>query len=126
MEQNDIQNEHDIKIMVDSFYDKVNQDDLLSPVFNDFAKIDWDKHLPNMYLFWSSLLLGTGTYFGSPFGKHVPLPISMEHFDRWIILFNKNIDDHFKGEIAEQAKLKALNISHVFQAKLNHLKSTEL
>lgn len=52
----DITSEADIKLMVDSFYQKVNEDDLLGPVFNDIAQVNWENHLPRMYSFWESLI----------------------------------------------------------------------
>jgi hemoglobin len=58
----EIQSEQEIKEMVDAFYDKVNKDQMLSPVFNDFAGVNWEKHLPVMYSFWSSVLLGDFSY----------------------------------------------------------------
>jgi len=117
----EITNSADVKLLVDSFYEKVNQDDLLSPVFNDFAKVDWDSHLPKMYKFWDSILFATGTYQGHPFQKHIPLPISLAHFDRWITLFIANVDAHFVGEKAEMAKNRAQSIAHIFKTKLTHL-----
>ena len=71
----DIQTEADIKALVDTFYDKVNADALLAPIFNEVAHVDWPAHMPRMYDFWSSLLLHTGRYQGQPFLKHIPLPI---------------------------------------------------
>ena len=118
----DITSEEDIKKMVDTFYEKVNLDPMLSYVFNDFTKIDWDKHLPIMYRFWNTLLLGKQDYKGSPFDKHIPLPIGAEHFQKWVALFKENIDEHFSGEIAEQSKLRAMSIAHVFQSKLEFIK----
>ena len=114
----DITTEADVKHLVDAFYDKVNRDALLSPVFNDHARVDWDKHLPVMYRFWSSLLLGSSSYYGQPFPKHAFLPVQKEHFDRWMELFVKNIDDLFEGEIAEMSKARALNMARVFQLKM--------
>lgn len=63
----DIEDEADIKLLVDTFYDSVNQDELLSPVFNGFAQVNWAHHLPAMYNFWSSVLFGTMAYKGQPF-----------------------------------------------------------
>jgi hemoglobin len=114
----DIETNDDIKVMVDRFYDRVNNDPLLSPVFNDFANVNWEKHLPVMYQFWSTLLLGTASYKGQPFDKHVPLPIKTEHFDRWVSLFMETVDTHFQGKTAEEAKIKAKNIAILFQYKL--------
>ncbi len=115
---NDITTEDDVRTMVDTFYDKVNKDELLSPVFNDFAAVDWSRHLPVMYAFWNSLILGIPGYRGAPFPKHIELPISREHFERWLHLFRENIDEHFAGANADLAKLRAENIAQVFQYKM--------
>ena len=111
----------DIELMVNRFYDKVNQDELLSPVFNEFAKVDWEHHLPTMYGFWSKILLGTGEYTGSPFPKHSPLPINKSHFDRWLLLFEENLKELFEGELADEALLRAKTIGLTFNAKLEYL-----
>ena len=78
----DITTEADIKLLVDSFYDSVNQDELLGPIFNDIANVEWSLHLPTMYDFWSSVLFGTARYKGRPFPKHLALPIGPAHFQR--------------------------------------------
>lgn len=114
----DILTETDIKLLVDSFYDKVNADALLAPVFNEFAHVDWPAHLPRMYDFWSSLLLHTSRYQGQPFRKHIPLPIDGAHFDRWLILFHRTVDELFAGPVAEEAKLRARSIAYVFESRL--------
>ena len=119
--QKEIQSREEIKQMVDSFYSKVNEDELLSPVFNEFAGVDWESHLPKMYDFWTTILLGEMTYKGNPFLKHIPLPIDKQHFDRWIKLFLETIDEHFKGEVAAEAKQRAMSIAGIFQYKLASL-----
>jgi hemoglobin len=113
----------EIKVMVDSFYARVNKDDLLGPVFNDFAKVKWETHLPMMYTFWMSVLFGDMTYKGQPFLKHIPLPVEKKHFDRWVQIFNQNIDELFEGEIAEDAKMRARSIAAIFNHKLELIKS---
>ncbi|MEL6865707.1 MAG: group III truncated hemoglobin [Bacteroidota bacterium] len=122
--KSDITDEEDVILMVDSFYQKVRVDDLLGPVFNDVAQVDWEVHLPKMYGFWNKLILGQPTYKGNPFAVHVPLPIHAEHFDRWIQLFEQNINEHFTGAIAEHTKLRAQSIAHIFQSKLKYIKPT--
>ena len=89
-----------IKTLVDKFYEKVNKDDLLSPVFNDEAKVNWPEHLPKMYKFWGTQLIGTGDYIGRPFPPHAELHIGREHFERWIKLFFETVDENFAGKIA--------------------------
>jgi hemoglobin len=117
----EIQNREDIELLVNSFYNKVNHDALLSPVFNEFAGVNWQTHLPIMYDFWSTMLLGDKTYRGNPFMKHIPLPINKTHFDRWLKLFLDTVEEHFEGEVAEEAKTRARNIAGVFQYKLEHI-----
>ncbi len=114
----DITTEEDIKKLVDSFYEKVNQDTLLSPIFNDFAKVNWEKHLPIMYRFWSSILLGTASYEGQPFPKHAFLPVDPTHFAQWLHLFFETISENFRGPVAEEAKLRAANIARIFSNKI--------
>jgi hemoglobin len=104
--------------MVDSFYAKVNKDDLLSPVFNNFAQVHWESHLPKMYQFWDSILFGTASYKGRPFPKHMPLPINETHFERWVSLFITNVDEQFAGIRADEAKNRAKTIAVIFQNKL--------
>ncbi len=114
----DIETQDDIKLLVDSFYKRVNDDELLGPVFNNVAKVNWEKHLPKMYQFWGTQLIGTMDYVGAPFPPHAKLPITKKHFDRWLSLFIINVDMHFSGATANVAKQKAKNIAKVFQLKL--------
>jgi len=119
-----IETQEDIIVLVDSFYTKVNKDELLSPIFKDIAKVHWETHMPTMYAFWGSILLGTGTYSGRPFPKHLALPIKQEHFDRWLLLFHTNIDEQFIGELAEEAKIRANTIAQIFTAKIKSIKGS--
>lgn len=114
----DLESEDDIKLLVDTFYGNVNHDNLLSPVFNNFAKVDWSRHLPIMYNFWSTVLLGSMAYKGQPFPKHLNLPIDRSHFTRWVSLFTHTIDEKFEGPKADEAKQKAASIAQVFQLKM--------
>ena len=113
--QKDIVHRDDVKILVDNFYDKVKGDPLLGPVFN---QVNWPHHLPIMYDFWSSMLLGDATYQGNPLQKHLPLRLRREHFDQWLAFFTKTIDENFSGEKAEEAKDRARSIAGIFQFKL--------
>jgi len=106
----------EIELLVNRFYDKVKRDDLLEPIF---AHVDWPKHLPIMYNFWASMLLGDRSYSGNPFQKHAPLNLQTNHFDRWLVLFIETVDENFIGEKAEEVKSRAQNIASVFQYRLN-------
>ena len=55
------------------FYGAVAQDELLGPVFNDVAAVDWAEHLPKLTQFWCRALLGTEGYQGNPFRAHAAI-----------------------------------------------------
>ena len=114
----DIANEQDIEKLVHTFYAKVNEDELLSPIFNDVAKVDWETHLPHLCRFWSTLLFRTMTFQGRPFPKHVGLPVKGEHFARWVGLFTGTVDELFAGPKAEEAKGYARSIADAFQLRM--------
>lgn len=114
----DIATEQDIKVLVDSFYQKVNVDELLSPIFNDLAQVNWEAHLPTMYKFWGSLLLRNNTYQGQPWPKHAVLPVNTAHFSRWLELFKQTVDEHFAGPKAVEIKNIAASIADTFQNRM--------
>ncbi|MEO6001943.1 MAG: group III truncated hemoglobin [Opitutus sp.] len=114
----DIENESDVRLLVDKFYESVRQDDLLNPIFSDFAHVDWAQHLPRMYAFWNNLILAQPGYSGSPFPPHTVLPVQREHFVRWLELFRGNVDRHFSGIRAQRAKDAAASIAHTFALRL--------
>ncbi|MCB0477256.1 MAG: group III truncated hemoglobin [Crocinitomicaceae bacterium] len=117
----DIEDMKDIQLLVNSFYTEVRKDKDLGPIFEAFIK-NWEDHLKKMYRFWQTILLNEKTYNGSPFPPHVKLPIKRQDFDIWIQLFEKTINQHFKGEKAEEAKNKARQIAQVFSIKLQYIK----
>ena len=123
----DIINKEDVKLLVDKFYEKVNKHALLSAVFNDIAKVNWEHHLPKMYAFWSGILLDTSEYRGQPFDKHAQHAehITAEHFAEWLKLFQETIDEYFEGEKAKLAKKRAGSIASIFQYKLDFMKMNQ-
>ncbi|MDB6155758.1 MAG: globin [Chthoniobacteraceae bacterium] len=121
----DICTAKDIRKLVDSFYDEIGRDGLLAPVFNDVAKVDWGTHLPIMYRFWESMLLGSATYRGAPFPKHAVLPVQKKHFVRWLALFQDTVDAHFAGPKAEEAKGRAASIADTFAQRMGLLKNAD-
>jgi hemoglobin len=60
VEKKDIIDRTDIENLVNRFYDKVKKDDLIGFIFNDVAKLDWEKHLPTMYDFWEGIIFFRG------------------------------------------------------------------
>ena len=112
---NDIESRKDIELLVDRFYARVQQDALLAPVF---SHVDWPHHLPNMYNYWSSMLLCDQSYRGKPLQKHLPLPIDPRHFQQWLKLFKATVDENFAGPKADEVKMRAESIAGIFQVKM--------
>lgn len=73
--------------LVTRFYNRVREDALLGPVFA--VVTDWDEHLTKLKGFWSSVVLASGRYHGSPMRAHMPLNLAGPHFDRWLDLFEQ-------------------------------------
>lgn len=118
--QHDILSLDDIKILVDTFYDKIRKNELLGPIFNERIQDRWPEHLEKMYTFWQTVLLKEHTYFGSPFVPHAQLPVDNIHFNTWVGLFNETVDDLFEGRIAEEAKWRGAKMAEMFESKIKH------
>ncbi|MES2778438.1 MAG: group III truncated hemoglobin [Bacteroidota bacterium] len=118
----DIETIEDVQLLVNTFYDKIQKNPLLGPVFaTRIADGNWQPHLEKMYRFWSTLLLYTQTYNGSPFDKHIGLGIGGDHFQQWLIMFDNTVDELFEGTVANTAKERAHNIGLTFEYKLQSL-----
>lgn len=125
----DITSKKDIVILIDHFYEKIRKDELLGIIFDDVAKVNWTKHLPIMYAFWENALFYTGSYSGNPIQKHRHLnakyPLIKAHYNQWLALFNKTVDELFEGEKAALAKQRALSIATVLQIKVAQVNKLE-
>lgn len=123
--KNDINNKEDIEIFVNRFYDRVQQDNLLSPVFaSRIPKEAWPEHLQRMYAFWNALLFSETGFNGNPMQKHMTLPIEEKHFSQWLSLFTRTIDELYSGPKAEEAKMRAASIARIMNFKIDALKNT--
>ena len=122
----DIENRQDIEKLVDEFYKKVRVDDVIGHFFMDLVEINWDKHMPVMYDFWETTLLGNLKYKGNPMSKHFDLNkkqlLEPDHFERWLSLWESTIKDHFVGEVAEEAIQRARQIAGLMKYKMEQLK----
>lgn len=116
----DINNLEDIIWFVDSFYQKVQSDELIGPVFASVI-IDWAPHLEKMYQFWNAALFGVPGFKGNPFARHAPLSLKREYFDRWLLLFHKTIDDQYEGTMAAETKRRAEMMAGMFLSRLEGL-----
>lgn len=125
MKIQDITTLDDIKLLVDTFYNKVQLDDLIGPIFNEKMVGRWPEHLEKMYRFWQTILLEEHTYSGSPFPPHKQLPINQIHFDRWMEIFTSTVDNLFEGKIAEESKVRAANMAYMFNYKIEYFRNAE-
>lgn len=121
----DITTIEDIKLLVNTFYTKVQKDDLIGPIFNEKMQGRWPEHLETMYKFWQTILLEQHTYSGSPFPPHKHLPVDQSHFTRWIEIFTKTVDSLFIGILAEEAKMRAVTMASMFQHKIEYFRDLQ-
>lgn len=119
---NRITSRADIELLIDRFYEQVVNDELIGFFFNSVIKLDWKKHIPIMYDFWETTLLGIATYKGNPMLKHIELhrkqELKPEHFDRWLHIWEKTVLENFEGDIAENAVNKARQIGELMKIKI--------
>jgi hemoglobin len=89
-----------IRNLVHTFYARVRCDPVLGPIFNTRVE-DWPTHLEKLCAFWSSVMLMTGRYKGTPMRAHAELPkIVPEHFQRWLSLFHATARETCPGAAA--------------------------
>lgn len=116
--KNDIRTIEDVQLLVNTFYGKIREDEALKDIFNDKIQDRWPEHLEKMYRFWQTVLLDEHTYHGSPFVPHANLPVFKEHFDQWLVLFDRTVDDLFEGEKADRAKWQGQRMAEMFNYKI--------
>lgn len=118
----DLDSPAEIAEMVRRFYQDVAQDDLLGPMFNDVAKVDWVEHLPKLTAFWCRALLGIEGYAGNPFRAHSLIndqaPFTDAHFERWLDLFHDAVELGWTGPNAQRALDLAHNVARVHAGQL--------
>lgn len=123
-QKKDIATIDDIRLLVDRFYTRVRENQLIGPVFDAVIRDQWPQHLEKMYRFWETVLLGNHTYFGSPFPPHAKLPVEQQHFDTWLGIWQQIIDAHFRGVKADEAKWRAGKMAVMFVSKIHYYRDT--
>lgn len=98
-----------IERQVHAFYSAARRDPLIGPIFE--ARVgDWNHHLARICAFWSSVVLTSGRYSGTPMQVHAPLPIADEHFVCWVELWAATARAQCPPAAAEQFILLARRI----------------
>ena len=113
-------NEAAVAALVERFYASVRRDPLLGPVFAaNIAEDQWPAHLARIRDFWSSVMLGSGSYKGDPFGTHLRIEgISPGLFERWLALFGKTCRELLAPSLARAFEEKAARIADSLKAGL--------
>lgn len=98
--------------LVRAFYTRVRADEDLGPIFGRRLDGRWDPHLDTMVSFWSSVLLGEGSFAGAPMPKHRALiEAEPRHFGRWLELFRETLREIFAEPAAQIVEARALAIA---------------
>lgn len=114
---NDITTRENIIVLVDTFYGKVLENEMLAPFFK---RLNFDKHLPKMVNFWAFVLLDEAGYTTDVTQKHLNMPLKKEHFDEWLKLFNQTVDELFSGPKADFAKQRAFLVGWTIESKMKN------
>ncbi|WP_025743999.1 group III truncated hemoglobin [Aquimarina pacifica] len=119
----DITSRKDIAFLMSDFYNKAIAHPEIGVFFTDIARIDLIKHLPEITDFWEQQLFRKGGYKKNVLQIHKDLDLKKKlkkvHFETWLSLFNKSVDDFFIGEKAELIKTRALSISIMMRSKID-------
>jgi len=108
--------EQQLEQLVDRFYAKVREDEVLGPVFNAAVQ-DWPEHLEKLTAFWSSVMLTTGRYKGNPMIAHLKHKSVIEPamFDRWLQLWRETASEVLDDAGAAAVAAKAERIAESLQ-----------
>jgi hemoglobin len=121
-ELRDIEDLADCERLVRAFYGKAMEDELIGWIFTDVAQLDLEAHVPVIASFWETVLLGNPTYSGGAFEVHARLHeqagLQKAHFERWLILWCRTVDELFDGERAAMAKVHGLRVANAFHGRL--------
>lgn len=112
-----------ISRLVHHFYDDVRADDLLRPTFDAVLGNRWATHLPRMVEFWSTVMLGSRSFTGNVFGKHMAVSgVTPLHFRRWLTLWIVNTDALFDTATATELQQVASGIArNLYRGYFGHL-----
>lgn len=98
--------------LVHGFYGDVRRDPLLGPVFEKALHGQWDAHLQRLVDFWSTVALGTRSFKGDVFGKHMALEgVTPAHFAAWVGLWQQHTSRLFAPEVARDLQVAAHGIA---------------
>ena len=119
MTRSDQINEAALERLIPAFYDRVRADAEIGPLFNA-AVDDWAVHLGKLVAFWSSVMLTSGRYKGSPMAAHLAhkAAITPAMFDRWLAIWADTTTEMMAPGAAVALQAKAARIAESLQLAL--------
>jgi hemoglobin len=121
-ELRDIESRADCERLVRAFYGRALEDPIIGFLFTDVARLDLEAHVPRITSFWETILLGARSYGGGAFRPHAALharaTLRRAHFEQWLNLWSRTVDELFAGERAELAKAHAVRVARAFHERL--------
>lgn len=119
MTQDDQIDEAALERLIPAFYARVRGDADIGPLFNA-AVDDWPGHLERLVAFWSSVMLTTGRYKGSPVAEHLKhrQAITPAMFDRWLAIWADTTNELLAPAAAAALQAKAARIAESLQLAL--------
>ena len=121
----DLDRRSEIHDAVVGFYREVVFDDVLGPVFDEVAEVDWAIHMPTLVDYWCRVLLGEATTGLPMLAAHARIhalePLTREMFDRWYTLWAATIDERWAGPCAERAKRHAERVATTMARRVSEL-----
>jgi hemoglobin len=102
--------------VVHALYRRVRKDPTLGPIFLRVIGEHWDAHLAKMRDFWSSALLMSGRYHGTPMAAHVRIGgLGPQHFALWLRMFRETAIELCPQPAAELLVAKSQMIARSLQ-----------
>ena len=126
-ELRDIENREDIDHLMEKFYDRMMDDNVIGFIFTHYAKLDLQAHLPIIADFWETILFQRPVYKRGPkamdvhFDLNKVIPLRKQHFTRWLYLFHQTIDELYSGTKAGLAKERSISIAKLMQNRIGKL-----
>ena len=101
-----------LRALVHGFYDELRQDEEIGPLFERAIGHDWQAHLDRMVEFWATLVLGSRSFTGDVFGRHMAVPgLQPAMFARWQAVWKKHTEARFEPARAAELQRIAAGIA---------------
>ena len=128
--KSDIEDRADIRKLVTSFYERLLNEEDFKHIFLEVMDVDMLAHIDTLIDFWESTLFQAGKYKGDTVEAHLEVNhqyrLNPTHFTKWLEIFNETVNDLFAGDIAQQAKQKALTLATIIRLKIDNLEQKRL